>query len=229
MVRRHFMHVRPGHFTLLLASLLVLLVVGAFLAEDAHGRMITNVLLGFTLILSIYPVSRHRAFVFIGSTVAALTFIALWVSEFTGSTNVQLLALGGGFVFYLHAAIVILTSILRTTHISTDELAGAVSAYLLLGISGAFIFAFLEVYHPGSVVGGMAGGAALPAIGVDLQAFFYFSFTCLTTLGFGDLVPATAPARVFAYLEAVLGQVYLTVLVARLVGLHLSHAHANPD
>ena len=51
----------------------------------------------------------------------------------------------------------------------------------------------------------------------------YFSFVTLTTLGYGDMVPVSPPARILAILEAVVGQIYLTVLVARLVGLHIVH------
>ena len=52
----------------------------------------------------------------------------------------------------------------------------------------------------------------------------YYSFITLTTLGYGDVVPVSAAARMFAAIEAVMGQLYLAVLVARLVGLHISHA-----
>jgi voltage-gated potassium channel Kch len=52
----------------------------------------------------------------------------------------------------------------------------------------------------------------------------YFSFMTLTTVGYGDIVPHSTAARTLAGLEAVTGQIYLTVLVARLVGLHIVHA-----
>jgi voltage-gated potassium channel Kch len=55
----------------------------------------------------------------------------------------------------------------------------------------------------------------------------YFSFTTLTTVGYGDIIPHSAAARTLASLEAVTGQIYLTVLVARLVGLHIVHARRS--
>jgi voltage-gated potassium channel Kch len=54
----------------------------------------------------------------------------------------------------------------------------------------------------------------------------YFSFVTLTTIGYGDIVPRSAAGRIFASLEAVMGQIYLAVLVARLVGLHIIHAES---
>ena len=57
----------------------------------------------------------------------------------------------------------------------------------------------------------------------------YFSFATLTTLGFGDILPRSPAARTLATLEAVTGQIYLTVLIARLVGLHIVHASSRDD
>ncbi len=59
------------------------------------------------------------------------------------------------------------------------------------------------------------------------MALRYFSFMTLTTVGYGDIVPRGATARTLASLEAVTGQIYLMVLVARLVGLHIVHAHSG--
>ncbi len=55
----------------------------------------------------------------------------------------------------------------------------------------------------------------------------YFSFETLTTLGYGDIVPRSPAARMLATIEAVMGQIYLTVLIARLVGLHIAHASSS--
>jgi hypothetical protein len=55
-------------------------------------------------------------------------------------------------------------------------------------------------------------------------AVLYFSFATLTTLGYGDIVPVSAIARTLATLEAITGQLYLAVLVARLVGLHIAES-----
>jgi len=132
---------------------------------------------------------------------------------------------------FFYAALVILASILTRPKISADELAGAVSVYLLIGLSGGFIFALIDLLNPASVV---STSAAFRLDGAErglhaINAYIYFSFTCLTTLGFGDLIPASPLARVLSYLAAVIGQLYLAVLVARVVGLHLSHASTRQD
>ena len=62
------------------------------------------------------------------------------------------------------------------------------------------------------------------------ERLLYFSFVTLSTLGYGDLVPGSSPLKLFAPIEAIAGQLYLTILVARLVGLHIVHgASAAPE
>ena len=60
----------------------------------------------------------------------------------------------------------------------------------------------------------------------DDSVYYYFSFVTMTTLGYGDIVPTVPFARVVATLQAVVGQMYLTALVARLVGLHIAHTNS---
>ncbi len=80
----------------------------------------------------------------------------------------------------------------------------------------AFVFSVLECIHPGSFSIGEG------QIGVGLLLFIYYSFVTITTLGYGDITPLTAPANSISLLEAVIGQIYLVVLVARLVGMHIA-------
>ncbi len=94
---------------------------------------------------------------------------------------------------------------------------------MLIGYGWAFVYALLDEVFPGSF-------AALTEAGRNdytqrVMQFRYFSFMTLTTVGYGDVLPRSDAARTLAALEAVMGQIYLTVLVARLVGLHIVHSH----
>ncbi len=82
----------------------------------------------------------------------------------------------------------------------------------------AFIFSVLEIIHPGSFAIGEG------QIEVGRLLFIYYSFVTITTLGYGDITPLTAPANAFSSIEAVTGQIYLVVLVARLVGMHIAQS-----
>ncbi len=82
----------------------------------------------------------------------------------------------------------------------------------------AFVFSVLESIHPGSFAVGEV------QIEAGRSLFIYYSFVTITTLGYGDITPITATANSFSFLEAVTGQIYLVVLVARLVGMHIAQS-----
>jgi hypothetical protein len=100
--------------------------------------------------------------------------------------------------------------------ITLDRLVGAVCIYLLLGVVWTLLFALLELVAPGSFH--YAGRQA----GDPIEHLLYYSFVTLTTLGYGDVAPVHAVARTLAYLEAVVGQLYIALLIASLVGRYLA-------
>jgi voltage-gated potassium channel len=101
--------------------------------------------------------------------------------------------------------------------IDGNKLIGALCVYLLVGLVWAVIYSLILHFEPRAFAGISVG--ATPVVNADLV---YFSFVCLTTLGIGDIVPVLPVARFFVYLEAVVGQFYLAVVVAILVGSRLA-------
>ncbi len=93
---------------------------------------------------------------------------------------------------------------------------GAICAYFLMGLVWAFAYSTLEFFQPGSF--------QMPPGTVNQETFAYYSYVTLTTLGYGEITPISAPARSFAILEAMIGQLYLAVLIARLVGIHIAQS-----
>lgn len=116
--------------------------------------------------------------------------------------------------------------VLRERHVTADTLAAAVCTYMLLGL----VFADLYVLTIQAVPDGFVIPASFePASRADLRgAMIYFSFSTLTTVGYGDIHPANPGIGGLAVSEAVAGQVYLAVLIARLVGMHLADRCAPP-
>jgi hypothetical protein len=99
--------------------------------------------------------------------------------------------------------------------VTRDVIYAAVSVYLLLGAMFVPMYGILETLWPGSFVDGSA-----PEGPVFWQQLIYYSYTTLTTVGYGDILPVTWWARSFANAEAVIGVLYLAILMARLVGLY---------
>jgi hypothetical protein len=100
---------------------------------------------------------------------------------------------------------------------------GALCVYLLLGLTFAFAFSALDAFAPGAIAGIADTGGARATLG----EYTYYSFVTLTTLGFGDLLPVSPLARTLSWAEAVIGQIYLTVILARLVALYGVQARAD--
>ena len=127
-----------------------------------------------------------------------------------GATIMQIIAFG--FVAY-H----ILGYALRGGRVDAEKVAAAVCVYLMIGVVWQDLYILVDIFIPGSF-----NSAALSG-----RDYLYFSFVTLSTLGYGDITPANGPAQAMAYTEALVGQLYLTILVARLVGLYI--ANAGPD
>ena len=109
----------------------------------------------------------------------------------------------------LAAAVMIVRRVLAFGTVTLQSIYGALSAYLVLGFM--FAAAFAAIYH-------LSGDKFfLPGETATTQTFQYFSYTTLTTLGYGDFTAAANDGRAVAVLEALTGQVFLATLVARLV------------
>jgi len=175
-----------------------------------HGRLL-EWLLALSLLTVVAGVSRGLARAF-GLAIGAVlvVWLALHVLQF-GVASERLLLAGGA----LGAAVAILPAALGAGRVDSERVCAALCAYLLVGVAFGGLFAALDALAPGSLGGARSSRGAL-----SIDEAVYFSFVTLATLGYGDLVPATGAARALSILEAVFGQLYLAVLVARLVSLY---------
>lgn len=111
--------------------------------------------------------------------------------------------------------------ILRSKEVSADTLYGAVCVYLLLGLLWASIYGFLEYLSPGIVFVANNSGVVEH---LTTNEVIYYSYTTLTTLGYGDVIALTPEGRIISVLEAIVGQLFLAFLVARLVATYTANA-----
>jgi hypothetical protein len=120
-----------------------------------------------------------------------------------------------GLVFLSFITVVLISRIVSDPSVTTDMLAGAISAYLLIGITFGLAYLLIEHLVPGSFRDTLEPGKRfIPS------EFTFFSFVTLTTVGYGDIVPWSGYARSVAIIEAVIGIIYPALLISRLVGLH---------
>lgn len=128
-------------------------------------------------------------------------------------------------VFLVAMQLVLVYALLRfifaAHHVTRDVLIAGVTVYLLLGTIFIPIYTQLEVLRPGSFGFNTALGD-LENASTLWTRFLYFSYTTLTTLGYGDITPLTGPAQALAVTEAIIGVLYIAILMARLVGVYAS-------
>jgi hypothetical protein len=109
-------------------------------------------------------------------------------------------------------AVVVVFQAFRSGTVNVHRIQGAIAAYLLLGLTWAAAYQLVDALAPGSFAGA-------PTAAPDSRLWIYFSFVTLTTVGYGDVTPVHPAARSLALLEALTGQLYPAILLARLVSL----------
>jgi len=124
--------------------------------------------------------------------------------------------------FFGYVAITLLRHVIRAREVDAEILFGAACVYLFFALVWGLLYEVVEGLQPGSLA---VGGEPISAgEGAGGGVVMYFSFVTLTTLGYGDVAPVSQFARLLAMLEAVLGQLFMVLLVARLVGIHTAQA-----
>ena len=197
-------------YMILFYTLLVTMVAApVFSALKFSGTLIES-LLGACLLAAIWPVGavRNRPYLLIA---LAVVWLARLVTAWLDHRVLSGMALGIWTLIGLLAAVAALRIAIGATQVDAEHLYAALSAYLLAGIYLGLSYWVLEQMKPGtfSFTGEFSQASAI-----------YFSFVTLATLGYGDIVPRADVARGIAIVEGVGGQLFLAVLVARLVSLY---------
>ena len=217
-----------GRFRSLFAALMILVAVLPFLRQGAFGAGILQVLFTLLLLSGLYAVSDGKRALVVAAGFAGPALVFTWMGRFTANTaldGVGALLLAGFLVF---TATQILKYIVRARRVTSELVFGAVCVYLMMGIVGALLFAVLDLWSPGSLALPAGAGSGV-GDATQFSAVAYYSFVTLTTLGYGDITPVSRLARSLSTMEAVTGQLYLAVLIARMVGLQIVHSTPASD
>jgi hypothetical protein len=204
-------------YAVLFYSLLLTLVASPLLAALQWKSIFIETLLAVTLLIAVLPVRtvgvRWTLWIFVVLALAGRLFSANLGYRYS-PLNLGVMTLVG-----LGAAVNALRYALKATSIQSGHIYAALSAYLLAGLSCGTLYWTIERTWQGSL---FYGGAIVERF--SQADGIYFSFVTLATLGYGDFIPKTEVARGLAILEAVAGQLYLGVMVARLISLYVSGA-----
>ena len=212
-------------YLILTLPLVLLLILYPLFESSFPGTIFLKLLSTATLITAVYAVSDRRRPLCIALILALPAIGTGWAALVYTSAGFVLAQSVSSMLLYAFTTVMIIRSIIRG-RLTDDMIFGAISVYLLMGITWATAYMSIE----GSEISAFAinhgnGPGNLPAF----SDFLYFSFITLTTVGYGDITPLTATARSLAYLEAVSGTLFMAVFIARLIGALAFHQEDTGD
>jgi len=195
--------------------LLILFTYGFSVGVTAPWAASLVITVQIATVWAVLHVSRARRSVRRAAAVLLLlSAIAAVVNLFIGkeSTGEDAVAFMSA-VLYLIAPFSITRSLLFRREVDLQTVLGAIDIYLLVGMLFAFVYHFLGLVQPSAFFGAAVGDGKLPQ---DL----FFSFTTLTTTGYGNYVPAYNPGQTFAVAEMLIGQLFLVIAVAKVINAY---------
>jgi voltage-gated potassium channel len=219
-------HNWPGRFTVLLATILLLLVTQPMFYHHAYAQNIATAAISLVLLAALYAVRSIRFFFALALILFVPSVGSRFVLVFNASPIIEAVGAISSCLFLAMTVIALVTRLFTVTSVTLDTISAAICAYLLAGVAFAYAFAVVELQNPGSFSATLFQKPAsniAPLIS-SLHNFIYYSFVCLTTTGFGDIAPISEGARSLSVMESVFGQLYVAILIARLVSLEVAQS-----
>lgn len=204
-------------------SNLLLSLVGLFLLAPVFGMFnevfpITHLLIYAIIILTLQILTEEKKYIgivaIIGAIAVGLEFLVDHKILLDPDNITRALLYLSYIVFIGSAIILLIKSVFSEKSVSSDTIKGGISVYLLMGFWWTFVYSVIVLLNDQAIVS---------TVGADMSflRLYQFSFATLTTVGYGNTIPKTELAVTLSNFEAVAGQMYLAILIARLVGLNL--------
>ena len=209
------------HYVYLLSTMVFFMLAGPILSQWTVGHLMMQIAISAVLITSVLATAERRSRLVFVASVATLTLFAHWTDHLLKEPLwLKFPPLVSGLCFFTIVTMALVRHIfMERDHITIGFLCGAANVYMLIAIVFAYAFALVDISIPQSFTGEDLGRVGSE---IRLAPFLYFSFSTLTTVGYGDIVPSGRLAGMVAALEAISGQMYLTILVGRLVGMRVT-------
>lgn len=220
----------PRRHVALLVTLLAVMLLQPAMHELKANLLIYDALaavIALAVLLFVFDTRRERIVSVLLAAPGLIANFSTHVAPESYRVGLELLLHLSSLIFYGYAAGVILQNIIARRAVRADDVIGALCSYLLLGLCWSSLYQLTELLAPGSFALHSEMGKELGSRHARQALFNYFSFVTLTTLGYGDVTPVNHVAATFAWLEATIGQFYIAVVVAQVVGFRMAHANSN--
>jgi len=215
---------KDNHFIGLLIGQLILIFTMPllhYISEDA-GKFILHIAIIGMILLTILGNKRNSNWYKSIIVLTILEVIILILAALLNEIALTYIAISLSLFFLATSIAVAFKSVFFSPVITINQLVGASCIYLLLGIIGAILYSNLFFISPDSFI-----GINDKNIKVHFPEFLYYSYVTLTTLGFGDITPVSPVAKTLSFMQAIIGQLYLTIMVAGLVGKAINRSSHN--
>ena len=212
-----------------LLGTIIILFIAAPIFSGAAGRIIFGAILSITIvsIIRTLDLPRHKFFFLLALAGASFTLdihntLRPDLQEYEFYILYILLVQIIYSIFLLTALITINKKIFLVNQVDADTIKGGIAVFFLIGILWAIFYTMVFTLDPN------AFSQSIEPLEV-LDSMFYFSFTTLTTLGYGDISPVSEAARTLANFEAIVGVMYPAIYIARVVGIYTAQEMSNHD
>lgn len=213
-----------------LSVFLALMVFGLFLlipgGPGEEGGPLMTAFLTLLFISATLTAIERKGVRLMAVVLAVAAVSSHWAAVFMEDVTVASARLLSAMALLLVITVSLAIQTFRPGRVSSHRVRGAVAIYLLIGLIWAFAYAILDLHIPEAFT---EAHSRQSADLLDLKEVVYFSFVTLTTVGYGDMAPQAPVIRSLAVLEALLGQLYLAVTLARLVSMELTERSLRRD
>ncbi len=212
-VIKEFLHNYRMRFFLI--SLILILFGSLFFPERIYDLYLLPIFLIINLLAGINLISKKiiRLFFVVLFVSAVVAFVLSFL--ISKPTTINYLKFALFFMFYVVITIEIIMQILKEKNLDLNLIFGVIAGYISLGLVGFFIFMTVEMTNTGSFVGETMDGKTLIQ---NTDNLLYYSYITLMTIGYGEIVPITKVAQKAAILLGLMGQFYLVIITAVVVG-----------
>ncbi len=209
-------HKEYNNYLLFLCSLVFLIIFPIFSLLVRNSVSVFRLSYSLVIVFAAYTVTRSVRKLLIGIILGVLALCSYWGTELSSisETGFNILPNFFGIMFFSFIGLQLYHSLHSYQRIDLNVIYGAIIGYLLLGILGGQCCIFLTQVIPESF--------AHVNPNQSHYQYYYFSFVSLTTVGYGDITPVTDQARSLALLISLTGQIYLTVVIALIIGKFLA-------
>lgn len=205
---------KKERFTFLLFSLILYSMAAPFIDTILKNALFSKLLFFLVLLSAVVAVSDKKKSMHIVLLLSVLSAIAFVLDLIYHTHDLSVLSTILKLLFNACMVYMIVDFFYHCHQVTRDTICAALIGFMLIMLVWTDLYFLLELANPDSF------NVAHDTIFSDPGVLRYFSFVTITTLGYGDVVPVSHQARNLAVLEAFIGQIYLAVLIARLVAIH---------